>query len=101
MANQGLPEQGLKEKKENIIIAAAVIAIAAVLAVISWLILPELVETQPAFFKTGVAPVPKIFAVLFPFGLTTFFAVGAVGYRKQFPACLFGYALYILFWVVN
>lgn len=101
MGTQGLPASELKEKKENIIIAAVMIAIAAVLAVISWFTLPDLVETQPAFFKTGVAPLPKIFAVLFPFGLTTFFAVGAVNYRKQFAACLFGYVLYVIFWMLN
>lgn len=101
MANQSVTSPSQKERKENIIIAAAAILLAFVMAVISWFTLPELVETQPAFWNTGVPPFPKLFAVLFPFGLTTFCAVGAVNYRKQFVTCLLGYALYIIFWLVN
>lgn len=101
MANQGYKTPAEKERKENIIIAAVAIIIAAAMAVYSWFTLPELVETQPAFWDTGVPPFPKLFAVLFPFGLTTFCAVNAVSYRKQFLLCLLGYVLYIIFWLVN
>lgn len=101
MANQRLETQLEKERKENMIIAAIAITIAVVMAVISWFTLPDLVETQPAFWNTGVPPFPKIFAVLFPLGLTTFCAVSAVNYRKQFVTCLLGYALYLIFWMVN
>lgn len=101
MATQGVPQAAEKERKENIIIAVVAIAVAVIMAVISWRILPEQVETQPAFWDTGVPPFPKIFAVLFPLGLTSFCAVTAVSYRKQFVLCFLGYALYIIFWLVN
>lgn len=99
--SQGLPPKMDKERKENQIIAAIAIAIAAVMAVISWFTLPELVESQPEFWDTGVPPLPKLFAVIFPLGLTTFCAIGAITYRKQFVTCLLGYALYIIFWLLN
>ena len=98
---QGLPPSMEKEMKENKIIAAVAIAITAVLAVISWFTLPEMVESQPAFWDTGVPPLPKLFAVIFPLGLTVFCALGAINYRKQFITCLLGPALYIIFWMLN
>lgn len=101
MATQGLPPVSDKERKENIVIAVVAIVIALVMAVCSWFTLPELVETQPAFWRTGVPPFPKLFAVLFPFGLTTLMAVAAINYRKQFSMCFLGYILYIIFWLVN
>lgn len=101
MSTQGMTPQTEKETKENKIIAAFAIAIAAVMAVVSWFTLPEFVESQPEFWDTGVPALPKAFAVLFPLGLTTFCALGAITYRKQFVTCLLGYALYIIFWLLN
>lgn len=99
--SQELSSMSDKEQRENKIIAAIAIAIAVVMAVISWFTLPELVESQPDFWDTGVPPLPKLFAVVFPLGLTTFCAIGAITYRKQFVTCLLGYALYIIFWLLN
>ncbi len=101
MQNQGLPTPTPEEKKVNIMIAAAAIVVAIIFAVISFRILPDSVATQPAAFDTGAPPVPKIFAILFPFGITVFSAVSAVNYRKQAWICLVGYALNILLWMCN
>ena len=90
-----------KEQRENKIIAAIAIAVTFIMAVVSWFTLPELVESQPDFWDTGVPPLPKLFAVVFPLGLTTFCALGSITYRKQFITCLLGPALYIIFWMLN
>ena len=101
MANQGLPLVTPKEKKVNIIIAVIAIVIAIGMAIYSWQILPDMVANQLASFDTGAPPVPKIVAVLLPFGISVFSAVSCINYRKQAWICLVGYALNILFWISN
>lgn len=101
MANQGLPPVTPKEKKVNIIIAAVAIVIAVVMAVYSWQTLPDMVSDQIASFDTGAPPVPKLVAVLLPFGISVFSAFSSINYRKQALVCLVGYALNILFWISN
>lgn len=101
MASQGLPPVTPEEKKVNTIIAVIAIVIAIVLAVISWQILPAEVANQPAAFDTGAPAIPKIVAVLLPFGISVFSAISAINYRKQALICLVGYAMNILFWMSN
>lgn len=101
MGNQGIPSVTDRERKENVLIAAGIIVVAIVMAVISWFILPDYVSTQLAAVNTGAPAFPKWLAVLFPFGLTTVFAVTSVNCRRQFPACLMGLALYVIFWLIN
>ncbi|MBR5127656.1 MAG: hypothetical protein IKU69_04420 [Roseburia sp.] len=99
--NRGLPPVTPEEKKTNIIIAVAAIAVAIAFAVYSWQVLPAEVANQPAAFNTGAPPIPKFAAVLLPFGISVFSAVSGINYRKQFLICLIGYALNILFWISN
>lgn len=99
--NRGLPPVTPEEKKVNTIIAVIALIIAVVFAVISWQILPAQVANQPAAFNTGAPPIPKIVAVLLPFGISAFSAVSAINYRKQALICLVGYAMNILFWISN
>lgn len=101
MANQGLPPVTPEEKKINTIIAVVALIIAVVFAVISWQILPAEVANQPAAFNTGAPPIPKIVAVLLPFGISAFSAISSINYRKQALICLVGYAMNILFWISN
>ena len=101
MGNQGYSSGNNKEKAENVIIAMGIIAGAVAMAVISWFILPDYVSTQLANFSTGVPDLPKWLAVLFPFTLTSVLAATSINCRKQFPTCLIGYALYVVFWVIN
>lgn len=101
MASQGLPPVSPEEKKVNIIIAVVAIIVAIVFAVISWQILPAEVANQPAAFDTGAPAIPKIVAVLLPFGISVFSAVSSINYRKQALICLVGYAMNILFWISN
>ena len=101
MTKQGVPSGNNKEKTENVLIAIGIMVGALLMAVISWFILPDYVSTQPAGFTTGAPAFPKWVAVLFPFVLTGFFAVSSINSRKQFFACLIGYALYVVFWLIN
>ena len=101
MANQGLPPVTPQEKKINTIIAAVAIVIAVVMAIYSWQILPDMVANQIGALDTGAPPVPKIVAVLLPFGISVFSAVSSINYRKQALVCLVGYALNIMFWISN
>ena len=101
MANQGLPPVTPEEKKVNILIAVVAIIIAVAMAVYSWQTLPDMVSNQIASFDTGAPPVPKLVAVLLPFGISVFSAVSSINYRKQALVCLVGYALNILFWISN
>jgi len=99
--NKGLPPVSPEDKKINTIIAAVALIVAVVFAVISWQILPAEVANQPAAFNTGAPSIPKIVAVLLPFGISAFSAVSAINYRKQALICLVGYAMNILFWISN
>lgn len=90
-----------KEKKVNILIAVALIIGAAVMAVISWNILPAEVATQFNALNTGAPSVPKWVAVALPFGITTLFAIYGISYRKQAYIGLVGYAVNVLFWLSN
>lgn len=90
-----------KEKKQNIIFAGLLILGAAVMAVISYNILPAEVATQFSGLDTGAPSVPKWVAVALPFGITTLFAIYGISYRKQAYIGLIGYALNVLFWISN
>lgn len=99
MNNQRIPSN--KEKAENVMIAGGIIAGAIVMAVVSWFILPDYVALQMAAMNTGVPVFPKWFAILFPFALTSVMAAGSINCRRQFPASLIGYALYVVLWLIN
>ena len=101
MATQGLPTVTPEEKRVNIIIAVVAILIAIAFAVYSWQVLPAQVANQPAAWDTGAPPIPKIVAVLLPFGISVGSAIMSVNYRKQALICLVGYAMNILFWISN
>lgn len=101
MAKQGLPPVTPEERKVNIIIAIVAIIIAIGFAVCSWYILPDTVQTQIAALDTGAPAVPKIVAVLLPFGICVLSAISSINYRKQAFVCLIGYAMNILFWITN
>ena len=93
MARQGLPPVTPEERKVNIIIAVIAIIIAIGFAIYSWQVLPGSVATQFAALDTGAPAVPKLVAVLLPFGISVVSAVSCINYRKQALICLVGYSL--------
>ena len=101
MATQGLPPVSPEDKKVNTIISVIAIIIAIGFAVYSWQVLPAQVTNQLGAFKTGTPAIPKVIAVLLPFGISTFSAMSAIEYRKQFLVCLIGYAMNVLFLISN
>lgn len=101
MQRKGLPPVTPEEKRVNTVIAVVAMVIAIAMAVYSWQILPDSVATQPPNLHTGAPDVPKIVAVLLPFGISAFSAMSCITYRKQALICLIGYAMNILFWISN
>ncbi len=101
MKNKGLGAMTPEDKRVNIVIAVVAIMIAIALAVYSWQVLPEQVSNQLNAFDTGIATIPKVIAILFPFGISVCSAISAINYRKQAVVCLIGYAMSILFLIFN
>lgn len=85
----------------SIALAAGAIIIGVVMAVISWMILPDMVATQFESMSTGAPDVPKIVAVALPLAITGIFAVQSVKNKESLKICLVGYAANILFWISN
>lgn len=77
------------------------IAIGVIMAVVSWMILPDSVSTQLKSLDTGAPNVPKIVAVALPLGITIFSAVQSLQIPDSIKICLVGYAANILFWISN
>ena len=89
------------ERVQNFLIMAVIVIAAAGLAVYSWMLLPDMVATQPAAFATGAPPVPKIIAVALPTALMLLFGYLGSRERKMYLGTLIGVALHLLFWVTN
>lgn len=101
MENKRLGAGKAEDKRVNIVIAVVAILIAIALAVYSWQVLPEQVSNQLQALDTGAATIPKLIAVLLPFGISAVSAVLSVNYRKQALVCLVGYAMSVLFLIFN
>ena len=89
------------QNKKALILAAGAILIGIVMAVISWMILPDMVATQFKGMSTGAPDVPKIVAVALPLVITGVFAVQSLKNRESIKICLVGYVANILFWLSN
>ena len=95
--------QQSREQPDNkrMALIAGAIAIGVIMAVISWMILPDSVSTQFKSLDTGAPNVPKFVAVALPLGITIFSAVQALKIPDSIKICLVGYAANILFWLSN
>ena len=89
------------DRVQNFLIMALIVIVAAGLAVYSWLVLPDMVATQPAAFSTGAPPVHKLFAIGTATVLMVMFAYLGGKERRMYLGSLIGVALHILFWVTN
>lgn len=97
-----MQNENANAKKIRMIGAAIAILIAVVMAVYSFMTLPDMVATQfEGFMNTGAPDVPKLVAVAVPFLVTSVFAVKSVSEPKSIFLCLFGYGVNILFWLSN
>ena len=90
-----------KDEVNNILIAGGMVLISVVLAVISWLILPDMVSMQFKGLQTGAPALPKLFAVLIAFGFSAGFSVASARMEEARRYAFIGYALHILFWISN
>ena len=89
------------DRVQNFLIMAVIVIAAAALAVYSWMVLPDMVATQPAAFSTGAPPVHKFFAIGLATTLMLMFGYLGGKERKMYLGSLIGVALHILFWVTN
>lgn len=90
-----------KEEINRIIKAGGLILVAMVMAVISWMILPDAVSMQFPGLTTGAPAFPKFVAVLIAFIFSAVFSVLSVKYEEGVKYAFIGYALHILYWVCN
>ena len=89
------------ERVQHFLIMALIVVAAAALAVYSWIVLPDLVATQPPAFSTGAPPLPKFFCVSLPTVLMVMFGYLGSKDRKMYWGSLIGVVLHILFWLTN
>ena len=89
------------DRVQNFLIMALIVVAAVGLAVYSWIVLPEMVATQPASFSTGAPPVHKTFAIGLCTVLMLMFGYLGGKERKMYLGTLIGVALHVLFWLTN
>ena len=98
---QNVPRQSKTPDNKSLILVAGAIGIGIVMAVVSWMILPDSVATQFKGMSTGAPNVPKIVAVALPLGITVVCAIQSLKVPDSIKICLVGYAANILFWLSN
>jgi hypothetical protein len=90
-----------KDVYKRIIIASILVLVGIVMAIISWIILPEAVMMQFPGLQTGVPAFPKFLAILVAFGFTAVFSVFSVKQEEAVKYAFIGYVLHILYWICN
>jgi len=99
--NQSKQTADMQAEKKRLTLAIGAVVIGVVMAVISWIILPDSVATQFKGFDTGAPNVPKLVAVALPLGITVLCAWQSLKIPDSIKICLVGYAANILFWISN
>ena len=94
-------KHGMNEKRENLLIAVGLIVLAVIFAGISFWILPNPVATKIATATQPATTMPKLFAVLIPFVLSSIFAVASIENKNSRKLSIIGYILSIILWVIN
>ena len=90
-----------QEEVNRIMRAIGLMAVAIVMSVISWVVLPDTVMMQFSGLQTGVPAFPKFLAVLIAFGFSAAFSVLSVKNEEGVKYAFIGYVLHILYWVCN
>ena len=90
-----------KDVYKRIIIASILVLVGIVMAIISWIILPDAVMMQFPGLQTGVPAFPKFLAILVAFGFTAVFSVFSVKQEEAVKYAFIGYVLHILYWICN
>ncbi len=90
-----------QEDMKKIMIAGGLFLIGVVMAVVSWMILPDAVSMQFKGLETGVPPFPKLLAVAIAFVFSSAFSFASVKYEEGIKYTFIGYGLHILYWICN
>ena len=90
-----------QDDMKRVMIAGGLFIIGVVMAVISWIILPDAVSMQFKGWQTGVPAFPKFMAVLIAFGFSSAFSVLSVKYEEGVKYTFIGYGLHVLYWICN
>lgn len=86
------------------IILYILIILSVVLAIISYIFLPDIVITQISINSSNVSTMPKILAILIPFGLSLGGAIGGLkglDLKKSLILSIVGIIIYIIMLIVN
>ena len=86
---------------KRVMIAGGLFLVGVVLAVISWIILPDTVYMQFKGMQTGVPPFPKLLAVIIAFVFSSGFSFASIKYEEGVKYVFIGYGLHILYWICN
>ena len=91
-------------KKSTAVVTVCLITVSVILAVISFLILPDVVTVQVTVSGDVGNTMPKLFAVALPFAISIIFAVmyGRKDDNKRYLfLSLLGIAIYVITWAMN
>ena len=87
--------------KNRLFAAAGSMLAIVVMAVISWMWLPDWVMVQLPSLQTGAPLLPKVVVMLFPIALTTMFAVLSFKKEEATKYSLLGHLFFVLVWICN
>ena len=90
-----------QDEVKKIMMAGGLFLIGVVMAVISWMILPDAVSVQFKGLQTGVPSFPKLLAVGIAFVFSSAFSAMSVKYEEGVKYTFIGYGLHILYWICN
>lgn len=90
-----------QEDMKRVMIAGGLFLVGVVMAVISWIILPDAVSMQFKGLQTGVPAFPKFLAVIIAFAFSSAFSFASIKYEEGVKYTFIGYALHILYWICN
>lgn len=90
-----------QDEMKRVMIAGGLFLVGVVMAVISWILLPDAVAMQFKGLETGAPAFPKLAAIAIAFGFSSVFSFLSVKYEEGVKYTLIGYGLHVLYWICN
>ena len=90
-----------QDDMKRVMLAGGLFLVGVVMAVISWMILPDAVLMQFKGLQTGVPAFPKLLAVMIAFVFSSAFSFLSIKYEEGIKYTFIGFGLHILYWICN
>ena len=90
-----------QDEVKRVMLAGGLFLVGLVMAVISWIILPDSVVMQFKGLQTGVPAFPKWLAVAIAFVFSSAFSFMSIKYEEGVKYTLIGYGLHVVYWICN